>query len=374
CCSAQKRFSRFYSHFKHKAHLRLPQHLFRLTTTGVFAKISFLFVETLEKQKKYKEASEAIDKILISNTLFPDKYTYRRGKLWLRKIHNMQHVGVKPEVITLILEKALRDDSLNEIVKAELEVRMEKFLHKGALGGTKLEGWKIVKREAVRLSSKSGVKEHSKKWVTTIDGTRFVETVEHLGLRLIKKSNNLDSGEHAEGSLFSTLFALVFHDSIYLNIEDVFISKYQEGPLDFYSPDFFRRRSDQIEQRLEELEDSFEIVLSQVVELYEKVPDSRPIVGVGHHPERFSVARLKSFCQCLGGDALSNILRRILKDPAYRSGMPDLIAWSSTGEDGRYLFCEVKAPNDTLSYGQKLWLKYLVSKDIHCQLLQIAEA
>ncbi len=106
----------------------------------MFAKISFLFVETLEKQKKYKEASEAIDKILISNTLFPDKYTYRRGKLWLRKIHNMQHVGVKPEVITLILEKALRDDSLNEIVKAELEVRMEKFLHKGALGGTKLEG------------------------------------------------------------------------------------------------------------------------------------------------------------------------------------------------------------------------------------------
>ena len=125
-----------------------------------------------------------------------------------------------------------------------------------------------------------------------------------------------------------------------------------------------------------------------MIELYEKVPDSRPIIGkkdcknegmtflkgIGHHPERFSVARLKSFCRCLGGDALSNILRRILKDPAYRSGMPDLIAWSSTGEEGRYLFCEVKAPNDTLSYGQKLWLKYLVSKDIHCQLLQIAEA
>ena len=37
-------------------------------------------------------------------------------------------------------------------------------------------GWKIVKKDAVRLSSKSGVKEHSKKWVTTIEGTRFVET------------------------------------------------------------------------------------------------------------------------------------------------------------------------------------------------------
>ena len=156
----------------------------------MFAKIFFLFVEVLEKQKKYKEAAEAIDKILISNTLFPDKYIHRRGKLWLRRIHNMQHIGVKPEKITVILEKALRDDSVNEVVKAELEVRMEKFLHKGALGGTKLEGllikllivitlilgWKVVKKDAVRLSSKSGVKEHSKKWVTTIDGTRFVET------------------------------------------------------------------------------------------------------------------------------------------------------------------------------------------------------
>ncbi len=137
-----------------------------------------------------------------------------------------------------------------------------------------------------------------------------METVEHLGLRLIKKSNNLDSGEHAEGSLFSTLFALVFHDSIYMNAEDVFISKYQEGPLDFYSPDFFRRRSDQIgsertlnysnyvlllllEQRLEELEDSFEIVLSQVVELYEKVPDSRPIVGKNKLSRRWHEIFLK---------------------------------------------------------------------------------
>lgn len=63
---------------------------------------------------------------------------------------------------------------------------------------------------------------------------------------MIKKSHNLDSGEHAEGSLFSTLFSLVFYDSIYSNVEDVFISKYQEGPCDFYSPDFFRRRSEQI--------------------------------------------------------------------------------------------------------------------------------
>ena len=63
---------------------------------------------------------------------------------------------------------------------------------------------------------------------------------------MIKKSHNLDSGEHAEGSLFSTLFALVFYDSIYSNTKDVFISKYQEGPLDFYSPDFFNRRRDQI--------------------------------------------------------------------------------------------------------------------------------
>ena len=126
---------------RHEAHVALPHYHFRLTTTGVFAKISYFRVEILEKRKKFQEAADAIKQILSGNCFFPDKFNHRRGKLWIRLILNLQHVNAKPDQITEVLEIALKDTSLNEVNKAELEVRMEKFLHKGALGGIQLEGF-----------------------------------------------------------------------------------------------------------------------------------------------------------------------------------------------------------------------------------------
>ncbi|CAG5098844.1 Oidioi.mRNA.OKI2018_I69.XSR.g16028.t2.cds [Oikopleura dioica] len=49
---------------RHEAHVALPHYHFRLTTTGVFAKISYFRVEILEKRKKFQEAADAIKQIL----------------------------------------------------------------------------------------------------------------------------------------------------------------------------------------------------------------------------------------------------------------------------------------------------------------------
>ena len=125
---------------RHEAHVALPHYLFRLTVSGVFVKIAYFRIEILEKLKKFMEAADAIKAILWGDCHFPDKFNHRRGKLWIRLILNLQHVNAKPNEMTEILEKALKDESLNEVTKAELEVRMEKFLHKGALGGIQLEG------------------------------------------------------------------------------------------------------------------------------------------------------------------------------------------------------------------------------------------
>lgn len=62
-------------------------------------------------------------------------------------------------------------------------------------------------------------------------------------------------GVHAEGSLISSLFGILFWDVIYDHfVPDVFVSKYQEMPLDLQSSDFYRHREAAIEKRLSEME------------------------------------------------------------------------------------------------------------------------
>ena len=94
---------------------------------------------------------------------------------------------------------------------------------------------------------------------------------------------------------------------------------------------------------------------------------------------------IESFCRCLGVTKLIHILKRLCRTPAYRSGLPDcagrcftlrnetknqaqnvknLSVWSSKSTNGEYWLIEVKAPNDKLSYAQKCWLKFFVSKGL----------
>ena len=49
-------------------------------------------------------------------------------------------------------------------------------------------------------------------------------------------------GVHCEGSLWTTLFGLLFWDILFMDVADAFQTAFQTGPLDYGSFDFYNAR------------------------------------------------------------------------------------------------------------------------------------
>jgi len=65
--------------------------------------------------------------------------------------------------------------------------------------------------------------------------------------------------------------------------------------------------------------------LLEMEQVWNKVTTYNEICGVMHTPETMEWTKIVSLCKCLGGKNLAKILNRICRNPAHRSGIPDLI-------------------------------------------------
>lgn len=57
-------------------------------------------------------------------------------------------------------------------------------------------------------------------------------------------------GLHAEGSIVSNLFVLLFWDIMFMDIENVFHGPFQSCPLDVATQEFYLNRQEHIDDRL----------------------------------------------------------------------------------------------------------------------------
>ncbi len=147
---------------------------------------------------------------------------------------------------------------------------------------------------------------------------------------------------HAEGSILTTLFALLFWPVLYTSIPGAFETPYQLAPLDLGDDSFYQSRRDAIEERLERMCKKGEALrmLQETDERerergtlaigvrwdFEK-EDLEEIVQVGRKNGRVEL-ELSRHCsiQCLGGRALSVICRMFCEEYGHRaSGVPDLM-------------------------------------------------
>ena len=65
------------------------------------------------------------------------------------------------------------------------------------------------------------------------------------------------SGMHAESSVFTTIYGLLFWDIIYMaGIPDTFYNVYQYQPLDFQTDLFYERRQEKLDEQLENIRKS----------------------------------------------------------------------------------------------------------------------
>eukprot|EP00929_Paragymnodinium_shiwhaense_P087338 TRINITY_DN47555_c0_g1_i1.p1 TRINITY_DN47555_c0_g1~~TRINITY_DN47555_c0_g1_i1.p1 ORF type:complete len:951 (-),score=174.68 TRINITY_DN47555_c0_g1_i1:139-2904(-) len=231
-------------------------------------------------------------------------------------------------------------------------------------------------------------------------------TVEQLAIRhyLHVDPEGYTCGIHCEGALLRDLFGVLLFDQLFdTSVEGVFLSQYQDAPLDLGTEAFFPLRRKQLENRLEELSSMPAKQLAEGLrrrfgELFgtrirgvrwDRYEDSsgafRGLAGGSDQQPakngadvqgsrclftRFDealpghVSDLGAVAGAVGGRALSAALRLLCED--YNSaGLPDLLVWSWRPEEtedcrrGKARFVEVKSEKDQLSRRQRLWLSTL---------------
>lgn len=167
---------------------------------------------------------------------------------------------------------------------------------------------------------------------------------------------NWQRSEYVENSLMNSVFGLAFWDQIFQSVPGAFVNPYQAAPLDMYSREFYARRSDSIEAKLEELEEGF---AEYILALYDEN------FGISNRWINWRYLEREMLAAALRTIPLNHwraIWRRILFDPgANRSGFPDLICLNA-GQD--YCLIEVKGPGDQLQLNQRRWLRFFAQQGI----------
>lgn len=210
----------------------------------------------------------------------------------------------------------------------------------------------------------------------------------------------------------------MFWDIIYSNPEKgtgIFISKFQDAPLDLYSDFFYINRKDKIDDRLKNIQNGWE-TFEEVVEFMKNIFDARKegkcyiykyspftqlqivllilisvITGeVSLFNSNLEWCKIHEIITCLGRNGLHCICKRLSQSYHYfHSGFPDLTVWNYSTKKVlknhkisvkivlkwiskfQIKFVEVKGDGDKLSNKQIQWMTYLLSNGIETEVCYV---
>ncbi|KAJ3287239.1 hypothetical protein HK104_008708 [Borealophlyctis nickersoniae] len=191
--------------------------------------------------------------------------------------------------------------------------------------------------------------------------------VEELALQYYRRKGW--KGLHAENSIVTTLFGLLFWDILFDDtVPAVFSSPHQVAPLDLHTEFFYEGRREAIESRL------LQISEGGFVEILADVDDRERPLGTlcaGVRWNNFTKEHIIEIAECIGGPALSRICRLFAKTYwAHSGGVPDLCIWKHKTKEFRLV--EVKGQGDRLSDKQVVWLEHLMSFGVDAITLHVA--
>ena len=192
-------------------------------------------------------------------------------------------------------------------------------------------------------------------------------------------------GYFTENQLWNALFGLAFWDIIFLPIDGVFFNRFQRGPADLLTEQFYRRRASEIEKRIEAISADRHWPREMVRRYDEKYGIASSLVNW----KRVSREMVKKAVTRVPGKHLVAIFSRMCKDlRANSSGFPDLIVFpprragrkyrdgcgfALTEDIGRpYVLVEVKGPGDQVQKNQKRWMAYFTEHGIPCRAFRMS--
>jgi hypothetical protein len=163
---------------------------------------------------------------------------------------------------------------------------------------------------------------------------------------------------YVENTLIKALFGLHFWDAIFAPLSGAFFHPFHLGPVDLYSRDFTKRRSELLADGFARLEN--QEYLSQIKKTFRaKHGIQSPFVSWRHIPASLVDIAL----DCIPALHLRRYFTRLLSNlRENRNGLPDLVQFWP--EEKRYRMIEVKGPGDRLQDNQRRWLTYCLEHDL----------
>ncbi|WP_428793638.1 VRR-NUC domain-containing protein [Vibrio nomapromontoriensis] len=153
---------------------------------------------------------------------------------------------------------------------------------------------------------------------------------------------------YLENHFLNTLFGLAFWDIIFAPVDGAFINPYQRQPLDLYRDSFKTKRQGMIDTRLAEIRQSGIWKFISLIE--DKYGLQNPFIAWDLVDREW----IELAVTTIPNHTLAALFDTMLIDlKAYRTGMPDLIAFKAN----KWFWCEVKGPGDRLQDNQKRWMR-----------------
>ncbi|XP_075998743.1 fanconi-associated nuclease 1 [Genypterus blacodes] len=346
----------------------LPLFLRSFSVGCAYTRILSRGVEILQRLRHYEEAVEQLQSLLLQSTYCPDS----RGRWWDRLALNFQQHLKQPEQAICAIRDGLSDPLVRTGHKLSLHQRAVRMQESASCKKYRLQLRDLpavhvqdVKHVSIRgqLFPHEGGTGKSRFLLTAneeggeSEESTLICSVEDLCLAHYRQQG-FDQGIHGEGSTFSTLFALLLWDIIFMEgIPDVFRNPYQTCPLDLYTDCFYENRKEAINARVQLLCEASVDTLHNMMEDVWTSQEGKVCSLLDW--ERFSsLQQAQSLLSCLGGAFLGGVITRMAKDYRHcRAGLPDLVVWNTS--DNSYKLVEVKGPSDRLSQKQQIWLDEL---------------
>lgn len=158
------------------------------------------------------------------------------------------------------------------------------------------------------------------------------------------------TGYHSENSISRNLFGLFFWDEIFDPQYNSLHQPLQRAPSDIYGGDFYKKRKEVIQAKLQKTKTKKQIesIINKSLDSYSGI--TNPFVNWDEN----MISAMNDFVERVKPKQIKSLLAEMAIDPKTRStGFPDLFVWK--GDD--YSFYEVKSPNDHLSEKQLFWLE-----------------
>lgn len=360
---------------------------------------------TIDLERHLKEKSEAYD-LCVETLRNATRYIHIGDKIALakraEKLHRCIHRPraeqlLKPEAKTKKELKALVDDhlekNLDPAIRTVLRNRTkvpERQIHGKALPKLKQNG-KEAGNSSGRLPWKSKSQETDeeekrnptgvKSMFASFTNKTMAVSVEQLVLEVYAAEGW--KGMHCEGAAIRFLFTVLMWDVLFMDVDDVFQTPFQNAPLDLQTEAFYISRKSAIEERLGRIKNMSNEELKEEIETCYKENTNTTVIG--GQWDRFSLEDTVSLAVCIGGRTLEKTCHLLATDYGYwRGGFPDLVLWKMKGNDdgtgceggvleGQAKFVEVKSERDSLSERQSAWIRELVDSGADAEMCKVKE-